>query len=134
MVPGVPVSEQLLLDMVMVRNLIATEDETTSEAPIRYTANYNANDGEPWAKLWSRFVDDHTCPDTLPGFVIVGHDAPRGFQQYRHAWGIDTNCCNGGQLTACILPGKELVQVDAFGDLHETDDGAARKWKRLRIA
>ena len=26
-------------------------------------------------------------------------DAPRGLQQYPHAIGLDTNCCNGGQLT-----------------------------------
>jgi hypothetical protein len=48
-----------------------------------------------------------------PPFVIYGH-TPRD-QPLKTKWslGIDTACVQGGTLTACILPGRELVQVPA---------------------
>lgn len=59
-------------------------------------------DGTPWADLW-----------TGPPFVIYGH-TPRE-KVYRRPWslGLDTSCAYGGHLTACILPGLEILQVKA---------------------
>ena len=42
-----------------------------------------------------------------------GHDADRGRQQYEHAIGLDTGCVYGGKMTACILPDRRLVSVNA---------------------
>lgn len=77
-------------------------------------------DGEPakrsdfpnaphWSTLWQG-----------PPFVVYGH-TPRD-EPAREKWslGIDTGCVQGGALTACILPGRELVQVPA----HERYYGA----------
>ncbi|KAL3761433.1 hypothetical protein ACHAWU_007392 [Discostella pseudostelligera] len=56
----------------------------------------------PWARLWDG-----------PQTILFGHDADRGLQQYDHAIGLDTGCVYGGKLTACILPEKRLVSVNA---------------------
>ncbi|MES2692042.1 MAG: metallophosphoesterase [Verrucomicrobiota bacterium] len=70
-------------------------------------------DGEPhkrsdfpdhphWSELWK------AAP-----FIIYGH-TPRP-EPIRTRWslGIDTACVLGGQLTACILPARDLLQVPA---------------------
>lgn len=60
----------------------------------------------PEAPHWSAQWDG-------PPFVIYGH-TPRP-EPVRNKWtlGIDTACVLGGALTACVLPGRTLVQVAA---------------------
>ncbi|MDF3058480.1 MAG: metallophosphoesterase [Rariglobus sp.] len=62
----------------------------------------DAPDALPWADLWNG-----------PPFVVYGH-TPRP-EVYKLKWsvGIDTACCQGGSLTAYILPEKRFVQVKA---------------------
>lgn len=70
-------------------------------------------DGEPhkrsdfpdlphWSEQWSG-----------PPFVIYGHTPRRDPSVAKWSLGIDTGCVMGGALTACILPGRTLVQVAA---------------------
>lgn len=70
-------------------------------------------DGEPhkrseypeaphWSEKW-----DH------PPFVIYGHTPRPKPKRLKWSLGIDTACVHGGALTACILPGRTLVQVPA---------------------
>lgn len=50
---------------------------------------------------------------SFPHLLTWRHDASRGLQKREHSTGIDTGCCRGGCLTACILPGHRLVSVPA---------------------
>lgn len=70
-------------------------------------------DGEPHKR--SHFPDAPHWSEVWQGppFVIYGH-TPRLEPQYsRWSLGIDTSCVLGGALTACVLPGREIVQVRA---------------------
>lgn len=70
-------------------------------------------DGEPYKR--SRFPDSPHWSEKWQGppFVVYGHTP--GPEPVRQKWslGIDTACVQGGALTACVLPGRELVQVQA---------------------
>lgn len=63
--------------------------------------------GIPWQHLWQG-----------PPYVIYGHTPRAGIERLRWSLGIDTGCCLGGHLTACILPSKEIVQVTARKKYH----------------
>lgn len=61
----------------------------------------------PWQHLWQG-----------PPYVIYGHTPRAGVERLRWTLGIDTGCCLGGYLSACILPSKEIVQVPARKKYH----------------
>ena len=89
-IPGVARDKQTVQTMIRIRSF----DE--HDAPTDKVL------GSPWATKWQG-----------PEFVIFGHDAIRGLQQAPFALGLDTGCCYGNELTACILPTRELVSVKA---------------------
>ncbi len=59
-------------------------------------------DAPHWSELWNG-----------PPFVIYGHTPRDEPAKKKWSLGIDTACVSGGALTACILPGRTLVQVPA---------------------
>jgi bis(5'-nucleosyl)-tetraphosphatase (symmetrical) len=110
LVPGVSLEAQESEHMTKMRNLIYPSgidplnhqiDGAEAEA-LRPEVAEKARDGVAWAEVWRG-----------PEHVYFGHDARRGLQRCSFATGLDTGCCYGRQLSAVVLPGKEMVQVQA---------------------
>jgi hypothetical protein len=66
------------------------------------TPSKRPDDGPLWGTLWRG-----------PELILFGHHARRGLQQHPHAIGLDTGCVYGHALTACVLPERRIVSVDA---------------------
>ncbi|KAF6259985.1 Metallo-dependent phosphatase-like protein [Scenedesmus sp. NREL 46B-D3] len=94
MLPGVPLEQQQLQHLAALRDVMPQPDGS-------FIGLERAEDGsQPWAGFWQG-----------PQHVIFGHDSARRLQTCEHATGIDTGCCLGAQLTACVLPPlRELQQ------------------------
>lgn len=92
--PGMPWREQTA--DVVTRIQVVTPDG-------RAAKRGECPQGRPWAEYWNG-----------PEYVLYGH-TPRPWPMLRkHSVGLDTGCVYGGQLTACVLPGRHLFQVDAL--------------------
>ncbi|TYZ65732.1 hypothetical protein PybrP1_011993 [[Pythium] brassicae (nom. inval.)] len=110
LVPGVPLHAQRPLDMYKMRFIEPVDQDGGIDEPVREwaaletrAAAREAGQLFQWATQWRG-----------PQHVFFGHDAVPGLQREAFATGLDTGCCYGRQLTACILPAREIVQVQAL--------------------
>ncbi|KAJ2364581.1 hypothetical protein H4S02_003832 [Coemansia sp. RSA 2611] len=91
--------------------------------------------GDPESSNRKRQVANSTSLDEKQfKKIIYGHDASRALQIHDITKGLDSRCVYGGQLTAFILPGEELVQVDCpnyDGDDVATSDNRRRRRDRM---
>ena len=123
LVPGVPLTDQAIVDMYMMRNLLpaaapaddsninngdtvssSKSNSSSSSAGPPWRATSADTTGVPWAPLWAD-------PDYK---VYFGHDAKRGVQLCPRATGLDSGSCYGKQLTAVSLPDERLHHVQAL--------------------
>lgn len=87
MVPGVPRKKQKLQDLYTMRDVKRRKSGGWK------AEEEHAKGGTLWAEVWRG-----------PRHVFFGHDAQRRMQLRKFATGLDTGCCYGGELTACVIP------------------------------
>ncbi|KAG6586880.1 Phosphoesterase domain [Phytophthora cinnamomi] len=106
LVAGVELQDQKPFDLYKMRFVQRekADDESSAWKALEKEKFGSESGGEPemWAKVWSG-----------PRHVYFGHAAGAGLQQESFATGLDTGCCYGRMLTACIIPSNTLVHVDA---------------------
>ena len=109
LVPGMALSEQPLLGMYTMRDVLRVNDDAEPDALWQWTPKH---EGEAWASIWG--------PEAARALgvgpvrqVVFGHDARRGLQECAHAVGLDTGCCYGKRLSALVLPERRFVSVEA---------------------
>lgn len=70
-------------------------------------------EGEPRKRSEAPGADHWSERWKGPPFVVYGHTPRESIAETKWTLGIDTSCVQGGALTACIFPGREIVQVRA---------------------
>lgn len=88
---------------------------------------------KPRRKLEEQRVEDllnlRELEDGVPWFeqyeeerlIVFGHWSKLGLVDRPNALGLDTGCVYGGQLTACVMPERELISVNARGAYAKRD-------------
>lgn len=84
LVEGVELSDQSVYNLTQMRNAYSDKFDNLCGSHMR-------DIGKHWCKFWNG------------SFVIYGHDAKRGLSKNKNTYGIDTGCCYGNKLTACII-------------------------------
>lgn len=93
-----PLNQQTVFTMTKMRNI----DE--NGLPLELI-----NTGKAWAEFWKGpehiYFGHVVWWHLMFGFIILFYmqDAIRGLQKHPFATGLDTGCCYGNSLTACIL-------------------------------
>ncbi|KAG8344276.1 Calcineurin like phosphoesterase superfamily domain [Trypanosoma vivax] len=107
--PQRPLEKQLVEEVTTMRNFIEkgkrSGERGVTGAEVTLTTSNETDSGVPWASLWRG-----------PEMVVYGHDARRGLQTkfMPHALGLDSGCAGGGQLSAVVFPGGNIVSVPGW--------------------
>ncbi|KAI8966392.1 Metallo-dependent phosphatase [Daldinia sp. FL1419] len=114
LVPGIPLEKQDPQVVMSIRTLITPSSfspESFLDSPVDSSGHPHlkpseGREGHPWSKIWNALEKEkrkkgrHGMTTTT---VVYGHDAKTGLSVRRYAFGIDSNCARGGELTALVF-------------------------------
>ncbi|KAJ1983101.1 hypothetical protein H4R33_004882 [Dimargaris cristalligena] len=100
--PTKSLANQTPVELMTMRNMLGDQ-----AVPIM-------KEGRPWFDVWEEAVANNKIAVDFEGLerIYYGHAASRRIQDLPSSLGLDSACVTGGQLTAVILPGNQLVSVD----------------------
>ncbi|KAL7621354.1 hypothetical protein AAE478_008675 [Parahypoxylon ruwenzoriense] len=126
LVPGIPLDEQDPDAVMNMRTLVSKHlyASSSSSFPSRLDSEFirtlhpsEGHKGHPWSKVWNRMQKelahdsgkkgdhdhDHDNKHAVVSTAIYGHDARTGLSVRRYAFGLDSSCVKGGDLTALVF-------------------------------
>ncbi|KAI1101499.1 Metallo-dependent phosphatase [Jackrogersella minutella] len=123
LVPGVPLKEQNPWAAMNMRTLITHSIASTDSPPLDSSSHHKkfkpseGREGHPWSKVWNEFEKEKAKQKNggEKTTVVYGHDAKTGLSIRRYAFGLDSSCIKGGDLTALIFestPTRRKQDVD----------------------
>lgn len=89
-------------DFIVVHGGIVPGQEL-SQTPIEQLSKIRLWDEKPWFEFYHE-----------QKLVVFGHWAAKGLVWRDNVIGLDTGCVYGKQLSCVVLPGRQLVQVNAL--------------------
>ncbi|KAI0384498.1 Metallo-dependent phosphatase [Hypomontagnella monticulosa] len=131
--PGAILEKQDPWVAMNMRTLITSTPflESAGDAAVRYTPS-EGREGRPWAEVWDEMqrgkeVDEQTGAKRTPITVVYGHDAKAGLSVRRYAFGLDSGCVKGGELTALVFEatGPDSASTSTFPEEQNDEEKGA---------
>ncbi|KAI1453976.1 Metallo-dependent phosphatase [Annulohypoxylon moriforme] len=135
LVPGIPLEEQDPWAAMNMRTLISrlrahSASSPTAEDPSPPSLETSrkhptfkpseGREGRPWAKVWNEAQKQNAKTEKESKkekehrtTVIYGHDAKVGLSVRRYAFGLDSSCVKGGDLTALVFESASASASDS---------------------
>ncbi|KAI0853582.1 Metallo-dependent phosphatase [Daldinia vernicosa] len=113
LVPGIALEKQDPQVVMNIRTLIMPssssfspesliDSSTDSSSHHPHLKPSEGREGHPWSKVWNA-LEKAKRKKTTTTTVVYGHDAKTGLSIRRYAFGLDSNCARGGELTALVF-------------------------------
>ncbi|KAI2466474.1 Metallo-dependent phosphatase [Annulohypoxylon bovei var. microspora] len=148
LVPGIALEEQDPWAAMHMRTLISRSSHSRSAAtPDSEPPSLDASrrrtfkpsegrEGRPWAEVWNEAQkqkakaqkkgkgdeEEQGGGKERRTTVIYGHDAKVGLSIRRYAFGLDSNCVKGGDLTALVFEAASSTFASASGEEDHSDE------------
>ncbi|KAI0838019.1 Metallo-dependent phosphatase [Hypoxylon sp. FL0890] len=129
LVPGIPLEKQDPWAAMNMRTLLPSShshshSDSSSHKPT-FTPS-EGREGHPWSKIWNELQKDLKKEHRTT--VVYGHDAKVGLSVRRYAFGLDSSCVKGGDLTALVFePVSASTPTESIeNDPHEEEEVAER--------
>ncbi|KAK9423583.1 putative Calcineurin-like phosphoesterase domain-containing protein [Seiridium unicorne] len=122
-------------DEEVEKELIASRERGEGTGDHDVSLPQEGRNGKPWSDAWDESQANRTS-EAERTTVVYGHDAKRGLNVGKFAFGLDSSCVKGGKLSAMIFGlqdgkiGHRIVSVDceiAPGEKSKVEEEQRRK-------
>lgn len=124
LIPDVPLEKQDPWAAMNMRTLLGHSSASLDPAALSKLRPSEGREGRPWAELWNALEKaKHKKGQGGKTTVVYGHDAKTGLSVRRYAFGIDSNCVRGGDLTALVFEATSSLADSSTVEDEGSDTG-----------